>query len=432
MSRKASVSDPKFACLGDYPGAMNCEKASIYDVDTQTEEVGSIPKTCKPNHEPISNNWDCTICKPGFTKNKETGQCEVLYENILGKHCSKFGKDDYTSHGRLSGAACQARCDADSDCLAYASKNNEWCVTYSKCTFRPGTQWGGKFFQHKTRAYEKIFGKHCSKFGNDDYTSHGRLGSAACQAKCDADSNCLAYASKNNEWCVTYSKCTFRPGTQWGGNFFQHKIRYEDFLLKQRAERIKKEMAEKFAKEKAAKEKARREQLARENTKYTQVFGKHCSDFGKNYKSHGKISSAACKAKCNLDDNCIVYASKDNEWCTTYGKCIFKEGTQWGGGFYQKKRKTYEIISGKNCSNFGQDYKSHGKISSVACKAKCDMDDSCIVYASKDNEWCTTYSKCTFKKGTQWGGVSSLLATSKNHLLMNFESDYMPKSTFHC
>ena len=78
-------------------------------------------------------------------------------------------------------------------------------------------------------------------------------------------------------------------------------------------------MAEKFAKEKAAKEKARREQLARENTKYTQVFGQHCSDFGQNYKSHGKISSAACKAKCNLDDNCIVYASKDNEWCTTYG-----------------------------------------------------------------------------------------------------------------
>ena len=155
MSRKASVSDPKFACLGDYPGAMNCEKASIYDVDTQTEEVGSIPKTCKPNHEPISNNWDCTICKPGFTKNKETGQCEVLYENILGKHCSKFGKDDYTSHGRLSGAACQARCDADSDCLAYASKNNEWCVTYSKCTFRPGTQWGASSFSTRLEHMKK-------------------------------------------------------------------------------------------------------------------------------------------------------------------------------------------------------------------------------------------------------------------------------------
>ena len=210
-------------------GAMNCEKASIYDVDTQTEEVGSIPKTCKPTMNQYRIIWDCTICKPGFTKNKETGQCEVLYENILGKHCSKFGKDDYTSHGRLSGAACQARCDADSDCLAYASKNNEWCVTYSKCTFRPGTQWGGKFFQHKTRAYEKIFGKHCSKFGNDDYTSHGRLGSAACQAKCDADSNCLAYASKNNEWCVTYSKCTFRPGTQWEAISFSTRLDTKTF-----------------------------------------------------------------------------------------------------------------------------------------------------------------------------------------------------------
>ena len=34
----------------------------------------------------------------------------------------------------------------------------------------------------------------------------------------------LVYASKNNEWCNTYSKCTLKSGTQWGGSFYRKSI----------------------------------------------------------------------------------------------------------------------------------------------------------------------------------------------------------------
>ena len=223
------------------------------------------------------------------------GNAPTMYRQISGKHCSGFGNDDYTSHGGISTAECKAKCDQDERCVVYASKENEWCTTYEKCVLRTGTQWGGSFFQHKVRPYAQISGKHCSGFGNDDYTSHGGISTAECKAKCDEDERCIVYASKENEWCTTYEKCIFKEGTQWGGSFFQHKVR-----------------------------------------PYTQISGKHCSGFGKDdYTSHGGITTTECKAKCDQDERCVVYASKENEWCTTYEKCVLKTGTQWGGSFFQ-------------------------------------------------------------------------------------------------
>lgn len=51
-------------------------------------------------------------------------------------------------------------------------------------------------------------------------------------------------------------------------------------------------------------------------------------------------SSTDCKQKCDNDPTCIVYGSKNNDFCTAYSECNivqnYKEGTQWGGTFYRK------------------------------------------------------------------------------------------------
>ena len=255
-----------FACIDEYPGAMDCDTVSIYDPKTQTEEPGSIPKTCKPNHEPISKNWDCTICQPGFTKNKKSGRCESHYQKISGKNCSKIGKEDYKSHNsKLSNVDCLKICEKDDTCLAYAWKKNEFCSTYSKCSFKQGTTWGGEFFQHKSRAYAPISGKHCSKAVKEDYTAHGKLSSEECQKKCDEDDTCIVYYSKNREQCNTYNTCSFKQGTTWGGNFFQHKSRHEDFVLLAQEKAEKERLAqEKAEKERLAQEKAEKERLTQE------------------------------------------------------------------------------------------------------------------------------------------------------------------------
>ena len=82
------------------------------------------------------------------------GNAPTMYRQISGKHCSGFGKDDYTSHGGISTTECKAKCDQDERCVVYASKENEWCTTYEKCIVT-GTQWGGSF-SHKVRPYAQI------------------------------------------------------------------------------------------------------------------------------------------------------------------------------------------------------------------------------------------------------------------------------------
>ena len=101
---------------------------------------------------------------------------------------------------------------------------------------------------------------------------------------------------------------------------------------KGRKERLAQEKAEK---ERLAQEKA--EQTMRDNTgQYTQIVDQYCDNFGEYYKSHGKISSADCKSKCDNDDSCIVYNSKSNEFCSTYSQCNLKSGNSSGGSLYKK------------------------------------------------------------------------------------------------
>ena len=60
------------SCLNEYPGAASCQTSGDY---------AGTPQECKPNHKPRSwnnyGNWNCTICKDGYNKNIETGDCEI-------------------------------------------------------------------------------------------------------------------------------------------------------------------------------------------------------------------------------------------------------------------------------------------------------------------------------------------------------------------
>ena len=87
---------------------------------------------------------------------------------------------------------------------------------------------------------------------------------------------------------------------------------------------------------------------------------------------------------------------------TKYGKCILPNAVR-ALPKNVKRTKLFRV----NCSTLVRT--TSLTVRSAACKAKCDMDDSCIVYASTMNG--TTYSKCTFKKGIVGGFL--LLATSK-------------------
>lgn len=77
-----------------------------------------------------------------------------------------------------------------------------------------------------TTTYQSIVG-HCdysSSTANPQYASHGGISTAACEAKCESNeelggSNCIAYGSKNNEWCNTYTACVPEGMETWGGSF---------------------------------------------------------------------------------------------------------------------------------------------------------------------------------------------------------------------
>jgi len=52
--------------------------------------------------------------------------------------------------------------------------------------------------------------------------------------------------------------------------------------------------------------------------------------------SYGAISSSDCRQKCDDTPYCIIYGSKNNDFCATYSQCNIVAGTQWGGTFYRK------------------------------------------------------------------------------------------------
>ena len=47
----------------------------------------------------------------------------------------------------------------------------------------------------------------------------------------------------------------------------------------------------------------------------------------------------------------------------------------------------------------------YDKLTVEECRAKCDQDEDCIVFGSKENEWCTTYRTCDLQAGDQWGVI---------------------------
>ena len=82
------------------------------------------------------------------------------------------------------------------------------------------------------RQYDKISTGNCGAPGTYTHISHGDISSSDCRQKCDNDVNCIVYATKesnptnaNDDFCVTYSKCTIVQthdnGTQYGGTFFR-------------------------------------------------------------------------------------------------------------------------------------------------------------------------------------------------------------------
>ena len=78
------------------------------------------------------------------------------------------------------------------------------------------------------RQYDIISTGNCGDPKTYTHISHGDISSSDCQQKCDNDVNCIVYATKesnptniNDDFCVTYSKCTIVPGSQYGGVFFR-------------------------------------------------------------------------------------------------------------------------------------------------------------------------------------------------------------------
>ena len=84
--------------------------------------------------------------------------------------------------------------------------------------------------------YDKISTGNCGDKSTYTHISHGDISSSDCRQKCDNDVNCIIYATKesnptntNDDFCVTYSKCTIVPGSQYGGVFFRKiKLGYFD------------------------------------------------------------------------------------------------------------------------------------------------------------------------------------------------------------
>ena len=69
--------------------------------------------------------------------------------------------------------------------------------------------------------YDKISTGNCGDPSTYSHVDHGAISSSDCRQICDDAVNCTVYATGNNTFCATYSKCTIVNGTQWGGAFFK-------------------------------------------------------------------------------------------------------------------------------------------------------------------------------------------------------------------
>lgn len=71
------------------------------------------------------------------------------------------------------------------------------------------------------------------------------------------------------------------------------------------------------------------------NVTFTVFTGTNC-DHGGNYTSHGGKTLEECEELCRGETDCVTFASKPGEWCTTYSQCTKQSGSQWGGTFKDK------------------------------------------------------------------------------------------------
>ena len=72
--------------------------------------------------------------------------------------------------------------------------------------------------------YDKISTGNCGDKSTYTHIPHGAISSSDCRQKCDDAVNCTVYATKESnpgKFCITYSKCTIVPGSQYDGAFFR-------------------------------------------------------------------------------------------------------------------------------------------------------------------------------------------------------------------
>jgi hypothetical protein len=136
--------------------------------------------------------------KDSDVKNK--GSCSVNspseFKVFTGKNCSYRNNNDLKSHGAKSTLQCKNLCKNNTGlngkkCIAYASKNNEFCTTYSYCKKKPGTQWGGIYKEAKLKVSKKNL--------------------SSCKKECSLNDTGLKCKSidfdKYNNNCINYYNC---------------------------------------------------------------------------------------------------------------------------------------------------------------------------------------------------------------------------------
>ena len=94
-----------------------------------------------------------------------------------------------------------------------------------------------------------------------------------------------------------------------------------------------------------------------------------------NYIQYGSgFSNEECQTKCDNDETCVAYATKTNEFCTTYKVCLFQFGSQYGGQYYRKvtTNNAYQDETGQtSCKLLTQDgYESVNGILSACSSGK--------------------------------------------------------------
>ena len=90
------------------------------------------------------------------------------------------------------------------------------------------------------------------------------------------------------------------------------------------------------------------------------------------------------------EDERYCLCLEENEWCTTYEKCIFKEDPR--ASFFQHKVTVHANLRQALLWHRKDDYVP-GDITTTECKAKCDQDGRCVVYARKEMNG-VPYEKC--------------------------------------